>query len=193
MGRIKSAWEIALERTNDIVVDKARIQEKEDIESIRRSAGRYLTGDIDIAKLQEQLLDKDRALLRKALSETVMQSLSLPQEKVEDDRYEKLGNLVAIASGNDAGIMDLYSQITGLLKQYPVHREQLISKLKEQFQPMLEQKQEKMRQQYGQSIQLSLETDKEFLQIAKQNLDRLIAQYEDTLKGAKEELKALLS
>ena len=193
MGRIKSAWEIALERTNDIVVDKARIQEKEDIESIRRSAGRYLTGDIDIAKLQEQLLDKDRALLRKALSETVMQSLSLPQEKVEDDRYEKLGNLVAIASGNDAGIMDLYSQITGFLKQYPVHREQLISKLKEQFQPMLEQKQEKMRQQYGQSIQLSLETDKEFLQIAKQNLDRLIAQYEDTLKGAKEELKALLS
>lgn len=193
MGRIKSAWEIALERTNDIVVDKARIQEKEDIESIRRSAGRYLTGDIDIAKLQEQLLDKDRALLRKALSETVMQSLSLPQEKVEDDRYEKLGNLVAIASGNDAGTMDLYSQITGFLKQYPVHREQLISKLKEQFQPMLEQKQEKMRQQYGQSIQLSLETDKEFLQIAKQNLDRLIAQYEDTLKGAKEELKALLS
>ena len=193
MGRIKSAWEIALERTNDIVVDKARIQEKEDIESIRRSAGRYLTGYIDIAKLQEQLLDKDRALLRKALSETVMQSLSLPQEKVEDDRYEKLGNLVAIASGNDAGIMDLYSQITGFLKQYPVHREQLISKLKEQFQPMLEQKQEKMRQQYGQSIQLSLETDKEFLQIAKQNLDRLIAQYEDTLKGAKEELKALLS
>ena len=76
---------------------------------------------------------------------------------------------------------------------WPIGLIALISKLKEQFQPMLEQKQEKMRQQYGQSVQLSLETDKEFLKIAKQNLDRLIAQYEDTLKGAKEELKALLS
>ena len=45
MGRIKSAWEIALEKTESIEVDENKIRHNADIDAIRRKAGAYLLGD----------------------------------------------------------------------------------------------------------------------------------------------------
>ena len=39
MGRIKSAWEIALERTENIEVDAEKIRHSANIEAIRKIAG----------------------------------------------------------------------------------------------------------------------------------------------------------
>lgn len=47
MGRIKSAWEIALERTENIEVDAEKIRHSANIEAIRKIAGAYLLSDED--------------------------------------------------------------------------------------------------------------------------------------------------
>ena len=47
MGRIKSAWEIALERTENIEVDAEKIGHSANIEAIRKIAGAYLLSDED--------------------------------------------------------------------------------------------------------------------------------------------------
>ena len=98
---------------------------------------------------------------------------------------------IALKDNNDA--ISLFSQITGFLAQYPMHRKQLVEQLKAQFEPMLREKEEKMKNQYGQEIHLTLENDKEFLNILEQNLKRLDDQYNQTLSGAKAQLESLFS
>ena len=47
MGRIKSAWEIALEKTEAIEVDENKIRHNANIDAIRRIAGAYLLNEED--------------------------------------------------------------------------------------------------------------------------------------------------
>lgn len=190
MGKIKSAWEIALEKTENIVVDEDKIRHSQAIDKIRRIAGAYLLSEEDDKdKNLEELKSYTNKELKEALERTIINNLSLPLDEVEDDRFERTGNLLSIVANRDEQTLTLYSQITNLLKQYPVHRKQLIDQMKTQFEPMLREKEAQMREQYGQDVHLSLETDKEFAQVVRQNLDKLEAQYQQTLDGARENLK----
>lgn len=193
MGKIKSAWEIALERTENIVVDSDRIRHNQTIDKIRRVAGAFLVADTNtIDKTREELSEFSKEDLKEALALTVLNGLTLPSDEITDDRYERLASIFEIINSNqDAST--LFSQITNLLKQYPMHKKQLLEQMKAQFEPMLREKEAQMREQYGQEVQLSLENDKEFAQAIRQNIEKLDNQYQQTLDNAKEQLKTLLS
>ena len=193
MGKIKSAWEIALEKTENIVIDENRIRHSQRIDSIRRIAGAFLLSDVcDIDKAKKELEDFDKPELKEGLKLTILNGLALPSDEITDDRYDRLKMLLDIIA-NDTSIDELFEQITGLLKQYPLHKKQLMEQMKAQFEPMLREKEAQMKEQYGQEVHLSLETDKEFLQVARQNIDKLESQYQKSLDSGKEQLKAFLS
>ncbi len=194
MGKIKSAWEIALEKTADIKLDKDKYQHNADIDNARRIAGSYL---VDEDKTKEEtekaLLSINKEAVKEALTTTILQSITLPQDEILDDRYERLVFIASLASDNKPEVMDLIGQIVPFLKQYPQHKKDLIEKMKEQYRPMMEEKEARLSQQYGQPVKLRIENDKDFLDMASTNLERLQDQYEKTVADAKEQLKALLS
>lgn len=193
MGKIRSAWEIALERTDNIEIDAEKIRHKETIDKIRRAAGAFLIADNkDEESLRNSLKDFNGQDIKEALKSSVINGLSLPQEEVKDDRYDRLQCLLDTAL-NDENADALFSQIVAFLKQYPLHKKQLIDQLKAQAEPMLREKEEKIKNQYGEDVHLSLENDKEFLNILDQNLKRLDDQYNQTLDGAKAQLETLFS
>ena len=194
MGKIRSAWEIALEKTASIELDKERYQHDADVDKARRIAGSYLVAeDKTSEETEKELSQLDGKVVKEALRTTILQSLSLPQEEILDDRYERLTFLASLASGGDPTVMDLMGQITGFLKQYPLHRKDLVEKMKAQYEPMLAEKEERLMAQYGQSVKLKAENDKEFIELATKNLERLQEQYEKSLEGAKDQLRSLLS
>ena len=45
MGKIRSAWEIALEKTENIQVDREKLKLEEDIKKARRAAGAFLNDE----------------------------------------------------------------------------------------------------------------------------------------------------
>ena len=45
MSKIRSAWEIALEKTENIEVDRDRLRREENIRKARSLAGSFLNGD----------------------------------------------------------------------------------------------------------------------------------------------------
>lgn len=192
MGRIKSAWEIALERTDDIEIDVDKIRKNETYDKIRRIAGAYLIADTaENESLAEKLSDYTNEDVRYALSQTVLNKLSLPADEVTDDRYTRISFILSLIC-KDEQTMELFGQIANFLMQYPIHKKQLIEQMKAQFEPLLREKEAKMREQYGESFHVSLEQDKEFLDILKKNLERLDEQYNATLADAKEQLKGCL-
>lgn len=195
MGRIRSAWEIALEKTRDIEIDKAKLEKENNITVARTLAGRYLNYDEEISedalkKEYEKIAGLDG--VRDGIRTSIMQNLTLPAETVLNDRYERLETLASLISGNDSQVMSLMRQITAFLKQYPEHQKQLYEQLKEHFRPMLEEKAQQLREKYGQDIPLSLENDKEFVQVANKQLEELRKQYESNLDAAKSQLEAIL-
>ena len=194
MGKIKSAWEIALEKTEGITIDKDKLRHGEEVSRARRIAGSYLTGDeTNEEKLKKKLEAIEPAARKEALAASILSSLSLPQEEVVDGRFEKTKVLAAIASDDDPNVMGLIGELADFLMQYPKHRKDLIEKMKEQFRPVLEEKEAKLRAQYGQDVHIAPETDKEFIEVATKNLERLQAQYDATLQNAKKQLQAMLS
>lgn len=195
MSKIRSAWEIALEKTENIEVDRDRLRREENIRKARSLAGSFLNGDeqMTASDLEKQYAEiEDQSAAREGIKLSLMQNITLSAEEDVTNRYEKLLALASLISKGNAGVMDLMNQIISFLRQYPQHRKQLVEQLKQHFAPMLEQKAAQLKEKYGQEVPLSAENDPEFLKIAQQNLEQLAKQYEDTLKDAKEKLEAVL-
>ena len=195
MSKIRSAWEIALEKTENIEVDRDKLRKEENMRKARSLAGSFLNGDeqMTVSDLEKQYAAiEDRNAAKEGIKLSLMQNITLSTEEDVTNRYEKLLSLASLVSKGNEDVMALMNQIVSFLRQYPQHRKQLVEQLKQHFAPMLEQKAAQLKEKYGQDVPLSAENDPEFLKIAQQNLDQLAKQYEDTLRDAKEKLDALL-
>lgn len=197
MGKIRSAWEIALEKTEGISVDKEKIAYKESVDKARLYAGKYINDDDEDATLEKTMDELKKLADQKAMKEgvtmTIIQNLNLPMDEVLTDRFERIQALADFVSASNENVNQLMSQLVGFIKQYPLHKKQLLDGLKEQYAPSLRQKEAQLKAQYGQDIELQPEQDQEFLKLAQQNLDKLSEQYNQTLEGAKAQLKELLA
>lgn len=187
MSKIRSAWEIALEKTEDIVIDREKMAYDEDVKKVRALAGCYINDDESAAEVVSKLeaLEKNKAL-HEGLKTIIIQNLNLPQESVLTDRFERIESLARLIT-TDQEALQLLSQIIGFVKQYPEHRKQLIEQLKEQFAPMMQREDGEMAGFGG-----NIESNPEFLKVAQQQLEKLLKQYTDTLEDAKNKLRELL-
>lgn len=195
MSKIRSAWEIALEKTENIEIDRDKLRKEENMRKARSLAGSFLNGDeqMTVSDLEKQYAAiEDRSAAKEGIKLSLMQNITLSAEEDVTNRYEKLLSLASLVSKGNEDVMALMNQIVSFLRQYPQHRKQLVEQLKQHFAPMLEQKAAQLKEKYGQDVPLSVENDPEFIKIAQQNLDQLAKQYEDTLRDAKEKLDALL-
>lgn len=193
MSRIKSAWEIALEKTDGMEIDQEKIRHNSTIDKIRRIAGTYITGEEENPdSLKNKLKEFSPSILKEALKQTVLNSMVLPQDDSGlDEKREKIAAIITLAFP-DGEIAKLYNEIEAHLMQYPKHKDELVKKLKEQIEPMLREKEDQMREKYGQSVHLTIENDKEAMEMVKSYIDRLNQQYQQVLDEGKAEMKKKL-
>lgn len=194
MGKIKSAWEIALEKTEGITIDKEKMKYQSDVEKARKAAGSYMLADkADDEAFINNLKDIDPKAMKEGLLMTADANISLPEsEEGNEERFRRIKTIIAIASDNNSNALALTDELIGFLNQYPLHRKDLVEKMKAQYKPILDEKSEKLSKQYGQDIHLSYESDKEFMEAASKNLERLENQYQQTVRNAKAQLKQII-
>lgn len=196
MSKIKSALEIALERTENITIDKDRLKYNDDFESIRKFVSLYINENEDdslpslIKKLSE--FKNSKALYQAAVS-TLVQNINIQTGDIDSARLDKIKSLLDHLANGDNQIVELSGQIVAFIKRYPEHKTQLIEQMKSQFEPALREKEEKLRQTYGESFQLSFEQDKEFLNLANKNLDQLSEQYNMAIENAKDQIRSFFN
>lgn len=194
MGKIKSAWEIALEKTEGITIDKEKMKYQSDVEKARKAAGSYMLADkADDEAFITNLKDIDPKAMKEGLLMTADANISLPEsEEGNEERFKRIKTIIAIASDNNSNALALTDELIGFLNQYPLHRKDLVEKMKAQYKPILDEKSEKLSKQYGQDIHLTYENDKEFMEAASKNLERLENQYQQTVRNAKAQLKQMI-
>lgn len=192
---IKSALEIALERTKDIEVDKKALKAHETTEEGKRLVGKFMAGDIDAKELSSAIGSRkgdEGEWFREGCFSILSANLTLPQEKDFAEKTARLEAGFAALTGEKRQVANLFGQINQFFEQYLDNQEQLIQALEQQFAPRLREREQEMARQFGSQVKLSPQQDPEFAKALKQHLGRLDSQYGEALKQAREQLKTLL-
>lgn len=194
MALLKSAWEIALERTEGIEADPEKIKRDAAINEGRRLAGTYLSEiENDGAQLEKTYTDADpaeRELLKRGLAATVVLNVALPQSDDYELRIAKMRHIAEVIDGKGSESVQLIAQISQFMGKYLQARDSLLERAKQQYEPMYADKKERMMQKYGKTTNLPLDQDPEFLQLLQKSYNQLSGQYQQVLDQAKSQLKA---
>ncbi len=196
MAIIKSAWELALEKTASLEADPVKIQHDQKIKEGRQLAANFLM-DLDVTqedtqKKYDTYTKEEKQTIKEGMALTLLSNLSLPRTPLFKDSFPQFIALGSIIAEGDEQIAGLLSQVEEFFTQYLTNKEDLIERMKEQFGPHLEQKQAQMRQQYGPNFVLRPEQDPEFMKLLDKNLAQLDEQYNQILDQAKDQMKELL-
>ncbi|MFC2822314.1 MAG: hypothetical protein ACFN3H_06060 [Spirochaetales bacterium] len=184
MSKIKSAWEIALEKTQDIEMDESRYREDKLKKEGMALAGGYLNNtDRKLSETAAKFASykgEDKALVKEGMANAILSNISLPSDDLFQTRFERLGNLVNLATGGNAQADSAMHQITDFLKQFIEAKNAFVERMKSQIQQAMENNPEGV-------------NTSQYSQLISQNLKKMENQYSEALENTKETLKELLS
>jgi hypothetical protein len=208
MAMIKSALEIALERSKDIKVDEAALEANALRIEGKKAAGRYLE-EPESGSLGEKLgnYPKDkRAAVREGMFDVLASLIQLPTSESSAAKLEILSTgFSALAASAGTGLLSgvgsavadkrvqaLFQQLAGFFKQYLDDMKNVEQAIRKQWGPKIREKERQMAARMGQDVRIDPMSDPEFAAFYKQNVSAARAQYQAALDKAKEDLAALL-
>ncbi len=193
MGEIKSALEIALERTNSVKSDKTLIIKQNAEEEGKKLGARFLsdTEPIDTDTLKEIIKktgSEELPFLKKGISKILLSYLKLPVDEIENGTLNKIREGLILLSDKKKEITYIFSQIEAFFSQYIQNRQDLTESLKHQFSSRLHEKEELLKEQLGKDVHIRMEDDREYQEHLHKAVSRLKEQYSQAFAKVKEEL-----
>jgi hypothetical protein len=185
MGKIKTALELAMERTEDVKGDRSSIDNYNAKQNGMKAANAFLAGeggglDGQIKKTPEA----SRDAFKEGLLEGFLVRLVIPATEEELAPLEKAGEgLAAVVA--DKRFPAVYKQFIQQIRGYPGEAEQYDKAIRQQYAPALRQKEEALSQQLGQAVRLDPMQDPEFVKFYKQNMDHLKENYQNLIDQVK--------
>jgi hypothetical protein len=179
MGQIRSAIDIALEKTAHIEGDPKSADHRDLKNSGKKAAGDFLANR-DPAIISSALEGKDeerRQMVVEGIVSILLASLHLPSVEADIDKANLIGKGLETAlpgKGNE----QLFGQVAQILGQYLRELDQLLKALEQQFLPRLRAKQQEIAKRYGQNIPIDLHQDPEYVNALSKNRQALEGKYE---------------
>jgi hypothetical protein len=198
MGKIKSAIEIALERTESIKGDKSGIEERELRQKGKKLASGYLQDleSVDVDKALKAFGKGKIAKVKEGFVEVLLSYIQLPSGRENGGKLEPVQKAFQMLSpgmlGTERKIVSIFQQLKGFLDQFKDDLSQLEKAIKTQYAPKLRQKEQELAKRLGQEVKLDPMQDLEFVAFYKQNLGKLKEQYQQALDKVKEDLRGMV-
>ena len=194
MGVIKTALEIALERTEKVKGDKSEIEKFNAKQRGKKLANAFLAGEeMSVQDMVEEIIKTSggqKESLKHGIFDVLISQIALPAGKEDEKRIEKTGKgLQAVI--NNKQFNALYQQLTQVFSHYledVSHYEQAI---RQQYAPKLRQKEEEIARRLGREVRIDPLQDPEFVAFYNQHMNALKNNYEPAIIQAKEEVKRL--
>ena len=178
MGEIRSALEIALEKTEGIKGDRQAIENEKTRNAGKKAAVLFLGGGSveDFAAAIAKVADSGRQKFAEGALPIFCAAVKLPEGEEGGAAVRRLAEGFK-ALFPCAGLDSLFRQAEVIFKQYLEDEAALCSTLEQQFMPRLKAKSEALSKQYGQPISLSLDQDAEYSAALSRGLKALQDQY----------------
>jgi len=192
MGVIKTALEIALEKTEKVKSDKSGIGQFEVKKRGKKLANDFLEGEVDLAGEIKKTPAGDRESLKQGIFDVLVAQIALPAAKEDEKKIEKLGKGLS-AVINKGEFNDMYRQLTMLFAQYIKEASQYEQMINQQYAPKLRQKEEELSRRFGREVRIDPFQDPEFVAFYNQHIKALKGNYEPVVEQAREEAKRMFS
>jgi hypothetical protein len=191
MGRIKSALEIALERTESVKTDKASIGLFEAKQQGKRLANTVLA---DPSKNLEDELKKypqdQWESIKQGIFEVLIPQITLPATADDLPRIEAVGKgLQLLIKGGHFAAM--YKQLIQVLSHYLGEVTHFDQAIRQQYAPKLRQKEEELSRRMGRQVRIDPFQDPEFAAFYNQNLNALKANYQTAVDEVRNEAQKI--
>ena len=190
MGRIKSALEIALERTETVKSDKASIEQFDAKQRGKKLANEYLAEGINLTEEIKKTPAGQRESLKQGIFDVLVSQISLPLSKEDEKRIEAAGKgLQTVITDNHFAI--LYKQFILAVSQYQKEAAQYDEAIRRQYAPKLRQKEEELSRRMGREVRIDPFQDPEFVGFYNQNMNALKDNYQAAADQVREETRRL--
>jgi uncharacterized protein YukE len=191
MGRIKSALEIALERTESVKSDKTSIDQFDAKQRGKKLANAFLEDPkTSLADALKQAPAEQRESLKQGVFDVLISQLTLPVTKEDEKRIDAAGKgLQAVIS--DSRFAALYKQLAQALSQYLSEAAQYDQAIRQQYAPKLRQKEEELSRRMGREVRIDPFQDPEFIAFYNQNMNALKGNYQAAVDQVREEAQRL--
>ena len=187
MGKIKSALEIALERTESVKSNKGSIGQFEAKQKGKKLANEFLEGTVK--SLEEEIKKNSRdeqESLKQGIFDVLISQITMPAVKEDIKRIETAGQgLHTVIGGRRFG--EISKQLVEIMGQYIDEAAKYEEAIKRQYAPKLRQKEEELSRRMGRPIQLDPFQDPEFATFYTQNINALKANYQTAVDQVREE------
>ena len=197
MTEIKSALEIALERTQGIEADKETLKNNQLKEDGKKLASAFLSTASDVD--ESQATAKMKALsgaelkpFREGFAGVMLANLTLPSTDTFAENLKTLEAGLRVVIKEKKQLSYIFQQVRQFFEQYLQTRDQVEAGVKEQYEPKLREKERLLEQQMGAKVHLTHEQDQEFLALLSKNFVHLDEQYNEALQQVKDQLKQML-
>ncbi|MCL2764186.1 MAG: hypothetical protein FWD40_02745 [Treponema sp.] len=191
MGIIKTALEIALEKTETVKSDKSSIEQFEAKQKGKKLANAYIAGEsVNLADELKRAAFSEKESLKQGIFDVLVTQITLPAKKEDMGKVEKLGKGLSVVIKNKE-FSAMYEQLTQILSQYlqeASHYEQMVQK---QYAPKLRQKEEELSRRLQREVRIDPFQDPEFIAYFNQHMNALKGNYEPVVEQAREEAKRM--
>lgn len=207
MAVIKSALELALERTKNLQVDESLQKASEAKLEGRKAASRWLEEpeSVDFKALAGAIPPEHRQTFLRAAFEVLSTQVQLPLNTgIDKAKLEAAGKAIIVLCGLSSRfgseretklaqqqVQSLFQQILQFLGQYSEEMKRAEQAIRNQWAPKLKEKERQLAAQLGQNVRIDPMSDPEFAEFYRKNIDAMRKNYANALEEAKNQLAAL--
>jgi len=186
MGIIKTALEIALERTENVKGDRFNVDQFEAKQRGKKMANAFLAGEFDLAEEIKNTHSEQQENLKQGIFDVLITHINLPAVKEDEKRIELAGKgLQTIINNKKFNV--LLQQLTQVLSRYLQESSQYEQAIRQQYAPKLRYKEEELSRRLGREVRIDPLQDPEFITFYNQHMNILKNNYEPFIKQVKEE------
>jgi len=178
MGKIKSALELALERTESVSGGKDSIVLFQAKQKGKKLANEFLSGTIpSFETALNDASDNVRQNLKQGIFDVLISRITLPVTKDDATSVERAAAGLCFIIGNKV-FSDLMKQFNQLMSQFLDEAAEHQKVIAAQYEPKLRQKEDEIARRYGQRIKLEPMQDPEFVAFFNQHMNELRGNYQ---------------
>ena len=192
MAIIKSALEIALERTKGVEADKEALAASKFITEGKKAVSRYLSEDnVDLKQILAGYSGKEASWVKEGIFQALSANLKLPYDELALVSTRKAGKGFAALVADQKKLGRLLAQMEQFLADYLQERNRLVDAVEKKYAPVLKQKEEEMSRQMGTRVRIDPAMDPQFQKLLRDNLALLEERYGEVLEQVRQELRKM--
>lgn len=192
MGEIKSALELALEKTAEIKSDPEAVRAHEaQVRGKRLFASLRENPDLDVKKALKAEKKDERQWVRQGFFDVILANLTLPAGEQDLRTLDPIERGLLAVINDSHGVKTLMEQIRQFFRRYLDDRQQLMEGLRKQYEPRLREKERQLAQQYGRPVRLDPSSDPEFGKALQEHLGQLQGSYKNAYEQVFAHLKTM--